>query len=129
MDIWPGLLTVAVFALGIAGTIQFFRLGATPRRQFAAARIVNEDPRLSFDGSSATTVFERRQYVQGADAPNRYSLFRIAKNAYGEYFLFISGEKPGASHKRTRHERGALRQEGLCQRVWQSECRLTSRSS
>jgi hypothetical protein len=109
MSIWPAVFTIAIVALGVAGTVQFFQLGATARKQFAAARIVSEDPRFSFDGSVATVVFERRQYVEGADAPNRYSLFRISKNAYGEYFLFISGEKPYLEHLTKERAMNAMR--------------------
>jgi len=93
------IVAVALLALVIVGApLQFLYRRASAQRQFEGLLLTSEDPRLCVDGATAAVVLEQRQYVDAADAANRYSLFRICKNSYGEYFLFMSGSKPYVTH-------------------------------
>jgi hypothetical protein len=93
------IIAVALLVLVVVGgSLQFLYRRAAAQRQFDGLRLTSEDPRLCIDGTTAAVVFEQRQYVDAADAANRYSLFRICKNSYGEYFLFMSGSKPYVTH-------------------------------
>ena len=49
--------------------------------QFRSLRLPSPDPRLAFDGSTATVVYDR-------DTGQRV-IHRICKNVHGEYFLFV----------------------------------------
>jgi hypothetical protein len=109
MDTWRTITVVVVALLGVLGVLQFFYLRAAARRQFDGLCLTAEDPRFAVDGANAVVVLERRQYIEGADAPNRYSLFRICKNPHGEYFLFMSGKKPYVTHLTKERAMNALR--------------------
>jgi len=109
MDTTSAIAVALLVLVGVGGPLQYAYRRAAAQRQFDGLRLTSEDPRLCVDGTTAAVAFERRQYVEAADASNRYSLFRICKNSYGEYFLFMSGSKPYVTHLTKERAMNAMR--------------------
>jgi hypothetical protein len=57
---------------------------------FRALRTRSTDSRYEFDGSKASVLYERLGLHGGTGWPDeRTDVYRICKNAYGEYFLYM----------------------------------------
>jgi hypothetical protein len=80
------------------------RYAARAERLFSALSIDSQDPRLSLRGATAKVVLDRVD----SHAGSTYSLFRICKNEYGEYFLFMYNGSPYVTHLSRDRARHAL---------------------
>lgn len=70
-------------------------------RQCLAIQIASVDPRLRFDGRSATVV---RNTEERGQRGQLYSIERFARNRAGEYFLILSNEPGTPFVKHVTHE-------------------------
>ena len=80
------------------------RYAARVERLFSELSIDSQDPRLRLRGATAKVVFDQVDSHQGSI----YSLFRICKNEYGEYFLFMSNGSTYVTHLSRDRARHAL---------------------
>lgn len=85
-----GWLTVRPFIKAAQGD----DLSILPRveEEFRALIIVNDSPELNFDGRSAEIVDEHLEGITDSESQTftLHRVHRFARNAYGEYFFFIS---------------------------------------
>lgn len=79
--------------------------------QFDRLKHLDENP-MSYDGKSAKIVLERVDFGQRLSLRgprNQLILHRIFRNEFGEYFVFISGERPFVEHLTPERAMNALR--------------------
>ena len=72
---------------------------------------IDGDKRSSYDGKSATVVYEFLDEPRpgNQNVIYRLAIHRVFRNAHGEYFLFISGEPPYVTHLSRERAMRALR--------------------
>jgi hypothetical protein len=71
--------------------------------QFKSVAIHSENPRYAFSGATAQVISEYETVSRSDGAVTFYSCTRHARNQFGEYFLFKSGE-PAPYVKHMSHE-------------------------
>jgi hypothetical protein len=105
---FPWQLLAFIAVVGLIGFFSHRVYDASRRRhlrtveaQFEALRHdVDGDARSSYDGKSATVVYQFLDEPRpgNTEAIYRLTIHRVFRNAHGEYFLFISGEPPYVTH-------------------------------
>lgn len=113
------VLSLLLLGFGVWITVRNFRrvvrghdLSILPRveDEFQTLVVSSDLPELSFDGRTAEIVDDRQE---GMWANNVYTLHRVhrfARNAHGEYFLFISegSGRPFFKHVSQKNAKAAL---------------------
>jgi hypothetical protein len=94
-----GILFILVLGIAVWITVHNIRLLARgddlsilPRveEEFRALVVTSDLPELCFDGRTAEIVDDRKEGITENGVYTLHCVHRFARNAHGEYFLFIS---------------------------------------